>query len=116
MHYQLGIAGGADLLAHPKLGASWEGFVIEQAIRFFKPEDQYFWSTQSDAELDLLMFIKGKRIGLDCKFTDSPKVTASIRSAIELLNLEHFYIAYTGTKRYRLDENIEVLPVTELTS
>jgi predicted AAA+ superfamily ATPase len=113
LHYQLGIEKEADLLAHPKLGASWEGFVLEQAIRFFKPEDQYFWSTQSDAELDLLMFIKGKRIGLECKFTDSPKVTASIRSAMQLLKLEKLYIAYTGTKRYFLDENIEVLPVSE---
>lgn len=112
LHYQLGIDGESDLLQHPKIGASWEGFVIEQAIRFFKPEDQYFWSTQSAAELDLLMFVKGRRIGLECKFTDSPKVTASIRSAIELLNLDQLYIAYTGTKRYWLDEKIEVLPAS----
>lgn len=112
LHYQLGVEDEAALLGHPKLGTSWEGFVLEQAIRFFKPEDQYFWSTQSDAELDLLMFIKGKRIGLECKFTDAPKVTASMRSAIKLLKLEHLYVAYTGTKRYMLDEKIEVLPVT----
>ena len=114
LHYQLGIANEAELLAHPKLGASWEGFVIEQALRHFEPEDQYFWSTQSDAELDLLMFIKGKRIGLECKFTDKPQVTASMRSAMKLLSLEHLYIAYTGNKRYMLDERIEVLPVSTL--
>lgn len=116
LHYQLGIDGESDLLQHPKIGASWEGFVIEQAIRFFNPEDQYFWSTQSAAELDLLMFVKGRRIGLECKFTDSPKVTASIRSAIELLNLDQLYIAYTGTKRYWLDEKIEVLPASAFAS
>jgi len=114
LHYQLGIESESDLLQHPKIGASWEGFVIEQAIRFFKPEDQYFWSTQSAAELDLLMFIEGKRVGLECKFTDAPKVTASMRSAIDLLNLERLYIVYTGTKRYPLDDKIEVLPASEL--
>lgn len=114
LHYQLGIANEAELLGHPKLGASWEGFVIEQAIRYFKPEDQYFWSTQSDAELDLLMFINGRRIGMECKFTDKPEVTASMRSAMKLLKLEHLYIAYTGTKRYMLDEKIEVLPISAL--
>lgn len=113
-HYQLGIEDEAALLKHPKLGASWEGFVLEQAIRFFNPEDQYFWSTQSDAELDLLMFIKGKRIGLECKFTDTPKITASMRSAMKLLSLEHLYIVYTGSKRYMLDEKIEALPVNDL--
>jgi predicted AAA+ superfamily ATPase len=112
LHYQLGIANEAELLAHPKLGASWEGFVIEQALQYFQPEDQYFWSTQSDAELDLLMFINGKRVGMECKFTDKPQVTASMRSAMQWLSLEHLYIAYTGTKRYMLDETIEVLPVS----
>lgn len=112
LNYQLGIQDEASLLGHPKLGASWEGFVLEEAIRYFKPEDQYFWSTQSDAELDLLMFIQGKRIGLECKFTDAPKVTASMRSAMKILSLEHLYVAYTGTKRYLLDEHIEALPVS----
>lgn len=112
LHYQLGISDEAQLLAHPKLGASWEGFVIEQALQFFQPDDQYFWSTQSDAELDLLMFVDGKRIGLECKFTDTPKVTASMRSAMKLLSLDHLYVAYTGTKRYYLDEQIEVLPLS----
>lgn len=111
LHCQLGIESEDQLLSHPKLGASWEGFVLEQAIRYFKPEEQYFWATQSDAELDLLMFIQGKRIGLECKFTDSPRVTASMRSAIDLLQLEHLYVAYTGTKRFLLDEAIEAIPV-----
>ena len=112
LHYQLGIANEAELLAHPKLGASWEGFVIEQALQYFEPEDQYFWSTQSDANLDLLMFIQGKRIGMECKFTDKPRVSASMRSAMDLLSLEHLYIAYTGEKRYMIDDKIEVVPVS----
>jgi hypothetical protein len=60
------------------------------------------------------MFIQGKRIGLECKFTDAPKVTASMRSAMKLLSLEHLYVVYTGTKRYMLDEHIEALPVSAL--
>ena len=114
LHYHLGIQDEAALLSHPKLGASWEGFVLEQAIHHFKPQEQYFWATQSSAEVDLLMFIDGKRIGLECKFTDAPKVTASMRSAIKLLSLQHLYVAYSGSKQYLLDETIEALPITSL--
>lgn len=114
LHYQLDIQNEAALLSHPKLGASWEGFVLEQAIRYFKPDEQYFWATQSSAELDLLMFIDGKRIGLECKFTDAPKITASMRSAMKLLSLQHLYVVYSGSRRYLLDDNVEALPVTSL--
>lgn len=112
LHHQLGIKDETGLLSHPKLGASWEGFVLEQAIRHFKPDEQYFRATQSSAELDLLMSVGGKRVGLECKFTDTPKITASMRSAMKLLSLEHLYVAYSGTKRYLLDKNVEALPLS----
>jgi len=114
LHYQLGVKSEHDLWKHPKLGASWEGFVIEQAIRHYQPDEQYFWSTQSDAELDLLLFKDGKRIGIECKLTDQPKVTKSMHTAIQTLKLESLKVVHTGNKTYLLDENIEALSMREL--
>ncbi len=114
LHYQLGISSYHELLSHPKIGASWEGFAIEQAIRFYQPDEQYFWSTQSDAELDLLLFKDGQRIGLECKLTDAPKMTKSMRTAMETLNLNHLKVIHTGSKSYDLDENVQAVPLTHL--
>ncbi len=114
LHDQLGIGSYHDLLSHPKVGASWEGFAIEQAIRFYQPEAQYFWSTQSDAELDLLLFKNGKRIGLECKLTDTPKITKSMKSAIQILKLDEMKVIHTGEKSYELDEHIEAIPLSHL--
>jgi len=114
LHYQLGIKSHHDLLSHPKIGASWEGFVIEQAIRFYQPDEVYFWSTQSDAELDLLLFKDGKRIGLECKLTDAPKVTKSMKKAQEILKLDELKVIHTGKKSYPLDEEIEAITLPSL--
>lgn len=114
LHYQLGIKTHHDLMGHPKVGASWEGFVIEQAIKFYQPDEVYFWSTQSDAELDLLIFKDGKRIGLECKLTDAPKVTKSMRTAQETLKLDELKVVHTGKKSYLLDEGIEAINLSNL--
>jgi uncharacterized protein len=114
LHYQLGISSLHDLLAHPKIGASWEGFVIEQAIRHYQPDESYFWSTQSDAELDLLLIKNGVKIGLECKLTDNPKATRSMHTAIETLGLESLKIVSTGEKSYPLTEKIEVISLQDL--
>ena len=114
LHHQLGIGSYHELLGHPKIGASWEGFVIEQAIRFYQPEEQYFWSTQSDAELDLLLFKDGKRIGLECKLSEAPKITKSMRTAIEILGLDELVIIHAGNKPYPLDEKIRAVPLSLL--
>jgi predicted AAA+ superfamily ATPase len=114
LHYQLGISSYHELLSHPKIGASWEGFAIEQAIRFYQPDEQYFWSTLSDADLDLLLFKDGQRIGLECKLTDAPKMTKSMRTAMETLNLNHLKVIHTGSKSYDLDENVQAVPLTHL--
>jgi len=114
LHYQLGIGSYHDLLGHPKIGASWEGFAIEQAIRFYQPDEQYFWSTQSEAELDLLLFKDGRRIGLECKLNDAPRITKSMRTAMETLKLDELKIIHTGSKSYELDENVQAIPLSHL--
>ena len=114
LHYQLGIRSYKELLRHPKVGASWEGFVIEQAIRHYRPDEQYFWSTQSDAELDLLLFKDGKRVGIECKLTDSPKATKSMHTALDLLGLDTLKVVHTGKKSYPLADRIEAVPVQSL--
>ncbi len=114
LHHQLGIKTHHDLMGHPTVGASWEGFVIEQAIKFYQPDEVYFWSTQSDAELDLLIFKDGKRIGLECKFTGAPKVTKSMRTACEILKLDELKVVHTGNKSYFLDEGIEAINLSSL--
>jgi len=114
LHYQLGIGSYHDLLGHPRIGASWEGFAIEQAIRFYQPDEQYFWSTQSEAELDLLLFKDGRRIGLECKLNDAPRITKSMRTAMETLKLDELKIIHTGSKSYELDENVQAIPLSHL--
>lgn len=103
-----------ELAGHPKVGASFEGFVIEQVLAGVDEQDAWFWGTHGGAELDLLFFRGGKRYGVEVKYTDAPRVTRSMRTALADLDLERLYIVYPGEERYDLDERIEVLPVTDL--
>ena len=98
------------LLRHPKLGASWEGVALEEVIRHHHatPEQCYFWATHNQAELDLLLFIKGKRLGFEFKYTDAPKLTPSMKIAYETLNLDKLTVIYPGELNYPLAKNIEV--------
>ena len=72
-----------DLVSHPRIGASWEGYVIEEALQLLQPEQRYFWATHNGAELDLFMVKDGRRTGIECKFQDAPRVTPSMRTAIK---------------------------------
>ena len=102
------------LSGHPKLGASFEGFVIEQLLSGFDTRNASFWATHGGAELDLLLTIQGKRHGFECKYSDAPGTTRSMRSAIEDLQLSHLWIVYPGNEPYELDKNISVLPASDL--
>jgi predicted AAA+ superfamily ATPase len=97
-----------DLLAHPKLGFSWEGFAMEQVLARFREQDSFFWATHAGAELDLLFMRHGKRWGFEFKFTESPEITKSMRIAIHDLKLERLYIIYPGDKSVQLDKKIEL--------
>lgn len=108
LHALLGIKNEQELDLHPRLGSFWEGFAIEEICRQMRvsSEDCYFWKTQAGAELDLLIVKNGKRIGFEIKYTDHPKITSSMRIAIEDLKLDHLYVIFPGVHSFSLAEGI----------
>ncbi len=114
LHALLGVASPEGLQAHPKLGASWEGFCLEQILSLTGDRDAYFWATHSGAELDLLLFHKGQRLGFEFKFSEQPTTTKSMRIAQQDLSLDHLYIVHPGERDYPLDESITATPLPHL--
>jgi uncharacterized protein len=114
LHTLLGIANQRDLEYHPKVGASWEGYAVEEILKALQPDEAFYWATYNRAELDLLLFKKGRRIGVECKRTDAPTLTPSMRIVLSDLKLDHLYVAYPGTKAYKLAKNVEVVPLAKL--
>jgi len=114
LHALLGVASFRDLEGHPKLGASWEGFVAEEVIRLAGERNTYFWATQAGAELDLLILRGGKRYGVEVKYADAPGITKSMRVALEDLSLHHLFVVYPGANRYELDKKVSVIPLEGL--
>jgi predicted AAA+ superfamily ATPase len=104
----LGLNTPAQLNLNPRLGSLWEGFASEEIIRLMQVtnEECYFWATQADAELDLLILKNGKRIGFEFKYTDAPKITKSMRIALEDLKLDHIALIYPGSTIFPLTEKI----------
>ena len=113
LHSLLGINTMDALFGHPQLGASWEGFVIEQIARSTPGVESYFWSTYSGAEIDLLLMMNGIRIGIDCRFTETPKPTKSMYIALKDLELSKLYIIYPGEEHYPVNEFIEAIPLPD---
>lgn len=114
LHFLLGIDSMGALRSHPRYGASWEGFALEQTLTILGERDTYFWSTLRGAELDLLLLRQGNRYGFEFKCTDAPSMTRSIHIALEDLRLKKLYVVYPGTERYNLDMYVEALPLTAL--
>lgn len=114
LHQLLALPHQDALLAHPAVGASWEGFVLEQAWRTLRLNEGYFWATHSGAELDLLFFSEGRAYGLEIKFNEAPKVTRSMLAACETLNLDHLWVIYPGRHVYPAHEKITMLPLIEI--
>ena len=112
LHHLLGINNLNILLGHPQLGSSWESFAMEHIIRCVPGLAPYCWSTYSGAELDLLLSINGKNFGIEFKYTDTPKSTKSMHSAINDLHLEKLYVIYPGAEHFPLHESIEACPLT----
>jgi hypothetical protein len=110
LHQLLGIVTLKDLLSHPKIGASWEGFVIEQVLMTEAHDEAYFWASHQGAEIDLILRGNGRMFGLECKRTDTPRLTPSIRIALDDLGLERVVVIYPGTKRFPLSEQVEAIP------
>jgi len=114
LHALLGISSQRDLEQHPKVGASWEGYAVEEILKALQPDDAYFWATHNGAEIDLVLFRRGRRIGIECKRSDAPTLTPSMRIAQANLKLDELHVVYPGEKRYPLAKNIEVVPLAEL--
>ena len=114
LHALLDIPDFPALQGHPKLGASWEGFVIEQILSWAGERNAYFWATHSRAELDLMVLAKGKRWGIEVKYQDAPTITKSMRMAMQDLKLERLWVVYPGPTGYPMDEKIECVSLAQL--
>jgi predicted AAA+ superfamily ATPase len=112
-HALLRIPSHGELMGHPKLGASWEGFCLEQILEVTGDRDAYFWGTHGGAELDLLLFHEGKRIGVEFKFSDTPGTGKSMRVALADLGLDHLYVIHPGKHIFPLDAQITALPLAD---
>ena len=114
LHYLLGIKSEGELALHPRVGASWEGYIIEEVIKSTRPDEVYFWSTYSGAELDLLLIKDQQRVGVEAQRMDAPKLTQSMRTAREDLELDKIVVVYPGSQPYSLAEGINVLPLARV--
>ena len=112
LHHLLGIEEWHDLVTHPRYGASWEGFALEQTLLVHGEREAYFYATQRGAELDLLLHRRGRRWGFEFKCTDTPRTTKSMHVVIEDLGLEHLWVVYPGDLEYPLTDRITALPLT----
>jgi predicted AAA+ superfamily ATPase len=114
LHALLGIADAATLAAHPKSGASWEAFALEQVLEIAAPDEAWFWATHAGAEVDLLMIKDGRRVGIEFERADAPRLTASMRIAMRDLRLDSLYAVYPGDRRYPLADAVEAVPLSAL--
>jgi uncharacterized protein len=114
LHHLLGIQTMGGLRSHPRYGASWEGFALEQVLTQFGDRDAYFWGTRRGAEMDLLLLRGGRRWGFEFKCTDAPTSSRSMHLAIDDLGLDHLWVVYPGTSRFPITKSITALPLRSL--
>ena len=114
IHSLLDIAGRTALDSHPKLGASWEGFAIEQILSVTGDRNAYFWATHAGAELDLLVFHGGKRLGFEFKYSEKPTTSKSMHVALADLALDHLYVVHPGKHEFPLTETITAIPLPKV--
>ncbi|MSU77519.1 MAG: ATP-binding protein [Gemmataceae bacterium] len=109
LHALLSLQSQTDLDGHPKYGASWEGFALEQVLSVTGAAQAFCWGTHAGAELDLLLFIRGKRYGIEFKTTAAPEMTKSLHIALADLKLDQAWIVYPGAESYRIHERVEAI-------
>lgn len=114
LHFLLGLEESQELPMHPRYGASWEGFCLEQTLIAHGQREAYFYRTQRGAELDLMLVRRGRRWGFEFKCTDAPRTTKSMHIAIADLGLEHLWVVYPGSLEYPLGEKITALPLSSV--
>lgn len=113
LHSLLDLPDEHALLGHPKAGASWEGFALEEILKHIGDRNAFFWATHAGAELDLMVSRGGKRYGIEFKLADAPSTTRSMHVALETLNLEKLLVVYPGSTSYLLTDKIIALPLYE---
>jgi predicted AAA+ superfamily ATPase len=114
LHQLLGIDSMKSLYSHPKVGASWEGFVTEQVLLMEPHDEAFFWATHQGAEIDLILRRGDVLYGIECKRADTPRVTPSIRIALDDLKLKHVFVIYPGIQRFPLASQVEAVPLQAL--
>lgn len=114
LHQLLGIDSAKSLASHPKLGASWEGFVVEQVLALESHDEAAYWATHQGAKMDLLLRRGYRLFGVECKRADAPRLTPSIRIALEDLGLERVAVVYPGDTRYAIADRVEAVPLKAL--
>ncbi len=114
LHQLLGVASLKALLTHPKIGASWEGFAVEQVLGSEPHDEAFFWATHQRAEVDLVLRRGEELVGIECKRTDTPRLTRSIGIALDDLGLKRVAVVYPGVKRFPLSVNVEAVPLSVL--
>ena len=114
LHRLLGIGTQRELLTHPRVGASWEGFVVEQVLATEPHDEAYFWATHQGAEIDLVLRRGGALYGVECKFADAPRMTPSIRNALDDVGLDRVAVVNPGDRRFPLSDRVEVVPLSAL--
>ncbi|GBE53252.1 hypothetical protein BMS3Bbin14_01738 [bacterium BMS3Bbin14] len=113
LHSLLDIPDHHHLMGHPRLGASWEGFALEQILQIVGPTEPYFWATHSGAAVDLFFSKDGRRYGVEFKFNEAPKISKSMHIALADLRLSHLYVIYPGKESYPVAENISVVSLAD---
>jgi hypothetical protein len=114
LHALLNLPDLQTLHGYSRMGASWEGFAIEQVLQSVRPAQAFFWATHTGAEVDLFFLSHGRRYGIECKFSETPKITKSMNQALESLNLAHLWVVYPGEHPYPLSKQISVWPLKDI--
>jgi hypothetical protein len=114
LHSLLDLPDRHSLLAHPRVGASWEGFALEQTLQAVKPAQAYFWAVHAGAELDLLFVQRGRRYGVEAKFSEAPTISKSMHMAVADLDLRHLWVVHPGPHSYPVSDRISVLAVQDI--
>ncbi len=113
LHAFLNVGSMAALQGHPKYGASWEGFALEQVLDRADASQAHFWSTRQGAELDLLLERDGRRTGVEFKCADAPTMTKSMHVALQNLNLDRLLVVYPGSASYPIHPKATALPLAD---
>lgn len=115
-HTLMNITDTLSLERNPNLGASWEGFALEEVIRHYQadPEECFFWAVHQQGEIDLVIFKNGKRLGFEFKYTDKPKMTKSVNQASEILRLDDVFIVSPGTHDFDVETNVHAVGLSHL--